>query len=223
MRIAFVTPCIGQVHISWAVHMFEIISATKGEKFFVIPKHYCIDKSRNNAVLSALTKGATHIMFIDSDIIPYMRINGELVFIPEVINHMLSYRYPIVSGIYQTTHGHAAVYKYTGGIKPYEPIPYEKIKEQITFADAVGCGLVLIDARVFVKLKEMGYFPWFEYKTEYKENKGTINILEISEDIDFFDKCRKCGFRVMVLPNVIGVHLHTFRMYPDGKLEVENL
>jgi len=203
--------------------MIEIVSNTIGEKFFCVPRHFRLDIARNNAVLTALSQGANYIVFIDSDVIPHVYENGELRFFPDVINRMLAWRYPIVSGIYMTTKGHPAVYRYTGGNPPYEPLSYDMIKDKITYADAVGCGIVCVDARVFEKLKDEGYFPWFEYRVDYRFKKKGIEINELSEDIDFFDKCRKCGFKVMILPHIIGVHLHRLRMYPDGRTEVDRL
>jgi len=223
MKIAFLTPTTGYVPMSWAMHMAQIVSATGGEKIFSIPKHYCVDKARNNGVLAALKQGADYIVFIDSDVIPYWYAEGNLTFIPEIINIMIAYRYPIVSGVYITTKGHPAVFRYTGNKdKPYEPIEKEKLLDNIVYADAVGCGIVCIDARVFKVLMDKGYFPFFEYRSEYKVKDGKIEIREISEDIDFFDKCRRCGFKVMVHGNIFGVHLHRFKMLPDG-YEVDNL
>jgi len=216
MRIAFITPTTGYVPTSWAMHMFQIISSTQDEKFFIVPKHYCIDSARNQGVLTALNQGADYIVFVDSDVIPHILINGNLIFDPNVINHMISYRYPIISGVYITTKGHPAVYRYTGDeVKPYEPVELKDLLGKITYADAVGCGIVCIDRRVFEVLMDKGYFPWFEYRTKY-EREETIKLWELSEDIDFFDKCRRCGFRVMVYGNVFGVHIHKFRILPDG-------
>jgi len=216
MKIAVCVPIKGKVTLVWAMALAQALKHTSFEVEVFASKHYRIDRAREEVVKAALESGATHILFWDSDILPYTYKDNKFYAFLGFINFMLSWHYPIVSGLYYSKRGHLAVYKKTEDEKkPYEPInaKFEDLVNKVTFADATALGLALIDARVFEKIEE----PWFEYKFD-REKK-----IEISEDIYFFDKCREAGFAVMVLGQVCALHECSAVFYPDGKLEYESL
>jgi hypothetical protein len=191
--------------LEWSIFFSQIVARTQTQQAFYASKHFELDQARNQAVLKAINEfNPTHLMFIDSDIIPHLITeDNKLIFYPEVINLMLSYHYPIVSGTYFTSKMVPNTFKHKEGMI-YEPVEFKP--KEIMFTDACGLGFCLIDARVFLKLMEEGLFPWFEYISKYESKEGKINVFEMSEDINFFDKCRKLGFSVMVLGQIFCLH-----------------
>ena len=139
--------------------------------------------------------------------------NGELVFYPQIIDYMLSYHYPIVSAYYYTSKQQPNTFIVENG-------EYKLVEIQLgdgqTFVDAVGLGFCLIDARLFRLISP----PWFEYETKYERKEGKLQIFEKSEDVTFFDKTRKLGFKVMVLNNVFCKHIHKAFIMGKDKFEM---
>jgi len=214
MKIAVITPSLGDVDIQWSFRLAHILSNTSAQVDLLTSKHFKIDEARNRAVLEALKKNPTHILMWDSDIIPYLYQNKELVFYPQIIDYMLSFRYPIVSGYYYTSklQPNAFIVE-NGNYKLYKIEPEEN---SISFVDAVGLGFCLIDARVFRCID----FPWFLYDTKYERRGQDLIITEKSEDVMFFDKAREHGFKVMLLHNVFCRHIHKAFIMGKDKFEM---
>ncbi len=214
--IAICIPLRGKVTLPWAVALALASKYCSQEVEVFASKHYRIDRAREEVVNAALGAGASHILFWDSDILPYAYKDGKFVPFPNFIDFMLSWHYPIISALYYSKRGSLAVFQSTGDEKkPYKPIDkqFKDLANRVTFAEATALGLALVDARVFKAIEP----PYFEYK--YDAEKG----IEISEDIYFFDKCVKAGFSVMVLGQLVGLHECSAVLKPDGSFEYESL
>lgn len=144
-----------------------------------------------------------YIMFLDSDVIPPAN----------VIYRFMSFRYPIVSGVY---------YKKIGG----SPAPVMYVKTRTNegrdsylpvrsingtgwaLVDAVGLGCTLVDTRVFRRLSK----PWFQWE-HVRVNEQMHNIYpglpeRTSEDIYFCNKLQQeLGIKVLVDPNTKCDHI----------------
>jgi hypothetical protein len=70
-----------------------------------------------------------------------------------------------------------------------------------------------MDVRVLDVLKSKGYYPFFEYKTDYNKR------IEISEDLYFCNLLRKCGFSIMILGDIVCLHEMSAKLYPNGGVE----
>jgi len=208
VKLGYIIPLKDKVDMSWVLHFIQLVTHTRLPQAFYVSKHYRIDEARNRATLKALKEGCTHLMFLDSDVIPmYYDVNTKKwQFNPLVIRYMISLDYPIISGLYYTSRLVPNVYVWDGKEKTYKPFDIERLIGEQGYADACGLGFVLIQRKVFEVMKEKGYFPWFEYKCDY-EVGSEIKIKEVSEDIDFCLKARKCGFKVLVLGNIFCKHI----------------
>jgi hypothetical protein len=221
MKIAIGVPTITRPSIEWAVNLAIIAKETAFPLEILVSKHYAIDKARNNLVMAARNAKATHILFLDQDILPCLYQNGEYLPFPHFINFMASFHYPVVSGLYASKKdSKPAVYRYTGDeLKPYETIDatFENLVNNISFVNATALGCLLVDMRVFDVLEKNGYFPWFEYKTDWKKGQ------EISEDINFCDYLRRSGFSIMLLGQLVCKHETSSVLLPEGKFEYQSL
>lgn len=138
-----------------------------------------ISYGRNCQVHQALTQEATHILFVDSD----------MVFPPESLHRLLSHRVPIVGCTYsQRREPRGFTHVSTQDNWDVGPlIPKSNLFE----VKSMGMGLCLVETSVFKALPR----PWF--KTEYT---GALlpdgSDHHLSEDVYFFTKAREAGWSV---------------------------
>ncbi|MEM2661596.1 MAG: hypothetical protein QXS74_09785 [Nitrososphaeria archaeon] len=219
VKIGICIPFKSKVSLYWAVNLSNILTNTQYPVEVLASKHYSLDKARNDLVLSAINSNCTHVLFLDTDIIPNLYVNGNYIPFPSFINHLVEFDYPIVSGIYYSKKGHLAIYEYQEGELPFKPTDkkFEDYAEKVSYVDGIPMGLCLIKIEVFDKLKENGYFPWFEYSRIYKEN----GFIEISEDLDFCLKIIKLFGRKSILlwGYLVGLHEASVLIYPDSKMQ----
>jgi len=185
------------VNLEWALNFAAIWkNAPVKTKIVLLPEPQ-IDVARDKAVEVALSLGAKHLLFLDSDIHPPR----------DVIAKLLARNLPIVSALYarrqnppwnQMLRRSADGYKFT----PIEEGTYEA--GSLVECDAVGFGCVLIDMHVFKSLER----PWFRW-TEYYAIGG------ISEDFNFCTKAKRAGFKVFVDTNVVCKHSGLIKWLPS--------
>lgn len=137
-----------------------------------------IVSNRTFLVNAAINAGATHILFVDSDMLfPY-----------DVIPRLLSHGKEIVGVKYK---------KREFPIKwLYEPLG-EESDTDIFKVKHVGTGLLLIDLSVF---KKMGS-PWFNF------GRDSQGALVLGEDIWFCNTARDAGYDVWVDPTLTIGHI----------------
>ena len=217
MKLAVVIPAHGTVSLEWSIHLVNLLKYTSVPAEVFVSRHYNIDLARQDGVMAAINTGATHILFIDTDILPFSYQDGKFVPLVNAIDFMLSYNYPIVSGLYLSKKDFKpAVYDYTGDESiPFKPTDkkFEDLVNKVSFVDGVGLGFMLVDTKVFDILEKNGYFPFFQYKRDYTKN------VEISEDLYFCNILRKSGFSIMLLGQIACIHLGSVKFYPNGQME----
>ena len=141
-----------------------------------------IDRARCDLVAQAKKMNATHIFFLDSDVI--MPWDGLI----KLWNHKL----PIVAGVYGSKHEAPGVWveQAKSGEGRYAAVAAEHLASAPTFTHpdiVIGMGCCLIDMQVFNRLPEP-YFDW----TQGKVPGG------VSEDFYFCEQCRKAGIPIVV-------------------------
>lgn len=172
-RLVIATPHTGLVTFEWAVQFkmlqppvpFNILS-NRG-----LP----IDRARDDLVRQAQGIGATHIFFLDSDV----------VLPPHGLAVLYSKQLPIVCGMYGSKHEAPGVWIETSksGEARYATVDPKVLEETPLFTHpdiVVGAGCMLIQMEVFHRIKE----PWF-YWSQGREPGG------VSEDFYFCEKIRK--------------------------------
>jgi len=151
-----------------------------------------IDRTRNNLVEEALKEGCTYVFFLDSDIILE----------PDSVLKLLSYRFPITSGVYPDRGGRGNAWK---DGKNYW------IEKGAMVVDECGMGCCLVDSRVFEKVP----YPWFTYDYDRLRAPNAP-----SEDIAF---CRKAasahGFKPLVVGEVRARHSFTGALVSPKRIE----
>ena len=153
-----------------------------------------VHEARNLLAEKALELGATHVLFIDDD----------MIFPPEALIKLLENDVDIVCGL--------AFRK----APPYDPVIFklyenedgnidilatEKIKQGLVEVDAIGSAFVLIKRRVFEKMER----PWYKWGDKslgiYVKSGG------LGEDISFSLHAKRQGFKVYCDTDLIIGHL----------------
>jgi hypothetical protein len=140
-----------------------------------------IVSNRTWLVRYALESGATHLLFVDSD----------MLFPADIIPKLLAHKKEIVGVEYkkrqfpvQWTH------------EPLEPRVPESDSE-LYKAKHVGTGLMLVDLSIFSKIPG----PWFNF------GRDSQGALAIGEDVWFCNTARDAGFDVWVDPSIQVGHI----------------
>jgi GT2 family glycosyltransferase len=152
-----------------------------------ILKGFYVHNYREEIVQRALTNGATHVMFIDSD----------MTFLPDAIPTLLSRRKDIIGAPYvmKTPPHHNIVKQLVDGqIKGwgYE-MPAGPFK-----CLSVGTGFMLVDTEVFKRTEP----PYFRI-----EQEGSVMI---GEDVAFCRRVAEAGFETWCDPTVPIGHIGEF-------------
>jgi len=157
-----------------------------------------LPEERNQLVRTAIEGGGTHVLFLDSDIIPPSNALAELA----------NLNAPITSGVYWT---HQAVPTPSAWMATdngrYSPIDVNQ-DGNVVSVDAVGMGFCLIDISVFQHVKK----PWFKWTAQADRMRG------VSEDFYFCRKARKAGYQILVRMDVKCAHIGVMRLNEDGSV-----
>ena len=144
-----------------------------------------IEKARNELVWAAVDQGATHLMFIDSD----------MVFPSHAIDRMVEQHKDIIGGMYfGRMHPKCMAFHVNpdGTVRNVDPSKEHGVFE----VDFVGTGFMLIDIKVFTKL-EPPFFTFTYDITQFGLKKqGPLTLT--GEDTYFCLSAKKQGFKVWV-------------------------
>lgn len=139
-----------------------------------------VDISRNIAASKALELNARYLLFIDSDI----------VFPPDTLEKLLSYKLPIVGAAYRSR---GPPYNLVANTENHQVGP-EVLKDpniDLLKVDNVGMGFTLIDTRVFksigIKLND-----WHCFLDHSKDAKTEVARFTAQQAIDNNYKCTYC-------------------------------
>ena len=164
---------------TWSLKLTELVKYVPGEYEVQVMKGYPIDVVRNAAVKMARERGATHIFFLDSDVVPDKN---------DTILQLYRWRLPMACGLYRLKRVDSAqvfpfsVYKWSPERNAFRYLTPGDIPpgSRLIPIDGGGLGLCLIDMRVFNVIDEP-YFKWELYP--WNPPPGGL-----SEDLYFFKK-----------------------------------
>jgi len=171
-KIAICMPTREQMHSRCAFSLYNLgkaLSKAGIEHNLFLSPGTLIANQRHELVKAAQDWGATHVMFIDSDI----------TFKPSHVIEMLNFNEPVVGGAYSKR------------LEPVIPTAWHSIDNWNTYVklheqtdshirvEAMALGFCLIKIQVFDQLE----LPWFIL--------GFNNGQYTGEDIEFFRNCKK--------------------------------
>lgn len=163
------------------------------KQILVRSRHTSIDRMRNNLAEKALECGATHILFLDSDMV--CPRDGLL----RLWEHAKA-GHQIVSAVAWRRAGklYPCVYHWleeTYEMKAYQHDDWWEHHDLVE-VDGVGASCLLIAAEVLMKVP----LPWFQFTTLPNGN-------QMGEDLSFCRKAREMGFKIVVDPGITFGHM----------------
>jgi hypothetical protein len=154
----------------------------------IMPSWGMCDEARRDCSQEALDVGASHLMFIDSD----------MVFPDNGILRLASLNKRIIGANYnRRTLPLTSTVKLSNREGQLIEVPGDQIPKQPFKCYAVATGFMLIQVDVFKELSR----PWFYY--EYLEGKDTTT----GEDVGFCKKAREKGIDVWCDPTIEVRHI----------------
>ncbi len=167
---------------------FAICANHVGGASFRTYRAHPIDRCRNICVKAFLESQHSHLLFIDSDVVPPS----------DCLDVMLAAAAPLVCGLYPL--------QLTGDLclsvaRKLGPDTYgfmHDCPDEPFEVDAAGLGCCLIHREVFDRI---GY-PWFKFHVRE-------NLSQVGEDIHFFEQCASAGYRPIALPKLLCSHHRT--------------
>lgn len=190
--------------------LMELVNKSRDFHIVVAERGYTIAENRNYCVVQAQKNSSDYLFFVDDD----------MVFPSDTLDRLLSHKVGVV-GVNSMSRclplsSTVGLMDENGKYKHPDKYPsfQMKIPENLFRAYFVGCGICLIDMKVFEQIEK----PYFEFTT-YKEGdfKGMV---ENGEDGTFCDKVRKSGVDVWCDGSVKVGHLGEYEYKKEVKEEV---
>lgn len=185
IKVYVSVPTLGAIPTDTVASLIEYSKLAKHEHAIGFEKNTYIHYARNKAVWNAVDYGATHLMFIDSD----------MVFPGGGVDHLLSLEKDIVGGLYfgrrEEFPAPIALKIEDNATKKYLQFP----EDEPTFeVDAIGTGFMLINMDVFKKVDP----PYFYHSTpdEWGLNEVPFPNNEIGEDVAFCLNMGEQGYKI---------------------------
>lgn len=207
-QVAICYPCRDDVKAHFAYSLARLGLMTEGCLIdLLMCRGTLIDDNRNILAESGLENGATHVLFLDTD----MRFPGD------ALNRLLAHDKPIVGINYLTRSARPLKTTAKKNGELIWTLPESSGLEEV---DGCGCGVLLIKAEVFRALEK----PWFAFGGIDPTTKRRLG-----EDYYFCAKAREAGFPVFIDHDLskqvghIGDLVYTFGLAwngePDGEEE----
>ena len=177
IKVVIGMPLIESIKMETVISLLGITSNVKQSTSVVFVKGSLIHDARKSIVLKAQSVGATHLLFLDSD----MSVDSD------IIDRLLADGKDIVG-----------VNSHTKSIPPYSTVKFlndegkiyveNNIPKELFKCYACGTGVMLINMKVFSVIDK----PWFFYDLDE----------QISEDVWFCRQAQRKGIEVFVDPTV---------------------
>lgn len=200
-RVVIGIPSLGGIQTETVASLFQAAPVMDFDAQLIFHTSCYIHDARNKIAQEAIDKGASHLMFIDSDI----------KFPPDGVNRLLKQDKDIIGGLYyrrQPPHMPTINQLENDKIVIPHTFPTDKTFE----AFAVATGFMLIKTEVFKKVSP----PWFFF--------GNYKGMKMGEDVYFCWKAKQKGYKVFVDPTIalghVGGYVFTsndFKAYEDAR------
>ncbi len=160
------------VPISWAFGLRNLIIPNGG---IIGTCGMPFDMARNSLVQQFLTTGASHLFFLDSDVIPPR----------DAILRLLSHRKPLISGLYCRRSPPATIPVMLRGGQWVTELPKEG-EDTVVEVDLVGAGCLLMSRELLANCppQRPGHH-WFDWKVNYRGLQAFPDNECLSEDFTF--------------------------------------
>jgi hypothetical protein len=170
VHVGICIPSGDMVHAEFAMALAALVGMTQAPKVSIWNRRSSVlPESRNGLVRDAFAVGATHLLWLDSDmIVP-----------PVALDRLLAHKAPIVGATYRRRSPPNDV---IGRAHAHEQA---EAPEGMTVMRYLGFGCMLIEADVFRALPQ----PWFNY--------DLASNPQIHEDRWFCERAREAGYRVL--------------------------
>ena len=180
-RLAVCIPCRDTLHSMFAYNLAQLVQSCNHTKLPVniyMEIGSLISQQRQNLAENAIKNGATHILWLDSD----------MLFPSNVAETLLSHQLDIVCCNYSTRSFPFKGVAYTdvGNWNSWKPAV--NTDDRFFEVEGIGFGCMLVNVNVFNTLG----LPWFDVTWESKFREF------IGEDFYFCKKAREAGYKIMV-------------------------
>ncbi len=193
MSILVCIPTAYDIHALTTAAAFRICSGHQAGAEFRTFQARPTDFARNLCARFLMEGSHSHLLFIDSDIVPP----------DDCLDLMLAARRPLVCGVYPLLLDNSRVctclaektgenrYNFldTHGDTPFE-------------VDVAGLGCCLIAREVFTKLP----YPWFQFE---QKPDGQL----IGEDFRFFEDAARVGYKPLIIPQIQCAHYKNVNLF----------
>lgn len=174
-RVAICTPCQDSVSAGYALDLAKLVGTLDMPYTLIQSRGTIIPQQRATLVTLAQQWGATHLLWLDSD----MR------FPPDTLHRLLDHGEPIVAANYPTRRQPILP---TAEHKEHGLLFTGPDSEGLIEVSHVGMGVMLVDMQVFARMRQ----PWFQLGFTPKTNEY------IGEDVFFLRRARGDGYRTLV-------------------------
>lgn len=186
-------PAYDTIKIHTTVSLLSVYKNSRYPVIIVFEPYTYIHVARTNILNTAVKYGATHLMFIDSD----------MMFSLDDFHKLVEADKNIIAGIYNKR------------IEPYLPVLYEKKGDELIqfpeeyknlstryknpfSVDVAGTGFMLINMNVFKKMTP----PFFYHGKPEEFGLKKSPLYDLGEDTTFCLKAKKEGFFIHAHPEV---------------------
>lgn len=158
-----------------------------------------VDSARNRLVEQILTTNATHVLWVDSDMVPPH----------DIVPKLLTWGKPVVSGLahYKESPYRPALYR----LDPFGPIEGRSITDVAQQVEGIGLSCALIEVDVFRKMTNFfGDEEWFRLSSDE------------GEDVHFCRRLAEMGIPIWLDPSVRVGHMTSVAVGTQDWLEALN-
>lgn len=200
-RMMIGVPCLDHIKTPTVTSLFAGTANLSMPAQLNIRSASLVHDARNKIVERAIEQGATHLMFVDSDI----------VFPDNGIQKLYEQDKDIIGGLYfRKIAPHYPTFSQLTGKTITFPTTFPKSKPFKVFG--IGTGFLMIKVSVLKKIAD----PWFYF--------GEFHGQKMGEDIYFCNKARKAGFEAWCDPTIplqhvgeYGFDLKDYELYQKDK------
>lgn len=179
------------IHVETTASLLNLYRNCKTPVQIRFTPYTYIHVARSSLLTKAIELNATHLMFIDSD----------MIFNSTDLDKLVAQDKDIIGGLYHKR------------VAPHSPVIYrqkgkelkviKKIPKETFPVDVIGMGFTLIKMSVFKNMEP----PFFYYANPQEFNLKPSTLFDLGEDTTFCLKARKTGHKIWCDPNVALTHI----------------